>query len=121
MLEILDVDGGAGDDAELEARQQRDRHEVPCWVKTRCVSTIGSRYMVGPVVTSIVDPSAGALDRFDSDQPVAAGAVLDNDVAIEQWAEMLSINLWQQRVIAAAGRERIDDPGQRPGLASASA
>ena len=63
----------------------------------------------------VVPSGLALLDRLDADQPVAAGAVLDDDIAIEQRAELLPQNP-AQRVTAATGREGKDDLGQWPGL-----
>ncbi len=61
LLEIGDIYRGAGDNAELETRELRDRHKILVQVKLGSVSTIGSRYIVGPVVTRTVVPSGLAF------------------------------------------------------------
>jgi len=41
------------------------------------------------VVTNGGSIGIGVLDRLDSDQPIAAGTVLDDDVAIQKLAHLL--------------------------------
>src|SRR3954453_20301734 len=53
--------------------------------KLGVVSTIGSRYIVGPVVTSPMRPSGlPPLHRLDADEAVTAGAVLDHDGPLQR-------------------------------------
>ena len=64
----------------------------------------------------VVPSGLAFLTDLDSDQPVAAGAVLDDDGAIEKLAYLLGQQT-AKRVAAAAGREGKDQLGQRAGLA----
>ena len=90
LLEVLGADRRAGDHAELEARELRDRHEILRRIEAR--HRLHHRQQVHGRTGGHQDGGAvgiGAHDRLDPDQPVAAGAVLDDDIAIEQRADML--------------------------------
>ena len=84
--------------------------------KLGVTSVIGSRYMVGPVVTKIVEPSAAApltdLIPIRPSPPVRFSTM----TLWSTTAEMLR-HQPAKRIAAAAGREGKDDPGQRTGLA----
>ena len=71
LLEVLDLgrDGRADEDTELEPRELTDRNEILRRVKLGVVSTIGSRYIVGPVVTRMVVPSG--LAPFTALMPIS--------------------------------------------------
>jgi hypothetical protein len=116
LLEILGIDHGARDHAEFETRELRHRHEILCRVEARD----GLRHRQQIHGRTGGDQNGGAVgigapDRLDPDQPVTAGAVLDNDAAIEQRSEVLPQDT-AQRVAAAAGREGKHDFCERSGL-----
>ena len=84
--------------------------------KLGVVSTIGSRYIVGPVVTRMVVPSGlapfTALMPISPSPPVRFSTMM---LRSSKWAEVLRQQP-AQRVAATAGRKGKDDFGQRARL-----
>jgi hypothetical protein len=118
LLEVLDLgrDSGADEDTELEPHELADRNEILRRVKTR--RGLDHRQQIHRRSRGHEDGGAigiGSFHRLDTDQAITAGAVLDDDVAVEQGADVLRQQA-AQRVAAAAGRERKDDFGQRTRL-----
>src|SRR5882672_1469583 len=117
LLEVLRIHRRTRDYPELEASELRDRYEIPGGVEARL--GLHHRQQIHRRTGSDEDRGSvgtGAFDGLDSNQPIAAGTVLDNHVAIEKWTDMLRQDP-AKRVATAAGRERKDDLGQRTGLA----
>src|SRR2546423_9999644 len=73
--------------------------------KLGSASTIGNRYMVGPVVTSIVAPSGLAFLTALIPISPSAPVIFDNDRAIQKLADLLRQET-AEGVSAAAGRKR---------------
>jgi hypothetical protein len=117
LLEVLRIHSRAGNNAELETCEQRDRHEILVQVKARL--RLHHRQQIHRRTGGHEDGGsvgAGVLDRLDSDQSIAAGAILDDHSAVEKLADMLRQDA-AQRVTSAAGRERKDYLRQRTGFA----
>jgi hypothetical protein len=92
LLEVLDLgwDGRADEDTELEPRELADRNEILRRVETR--RRLDHRQQIDRRPRGDENGRTvrvGALDRLDTDQPVAAGAILHDDVAVEQGSDVL--------------------------------
>ena len=117
LLEILGLDRRARPRSRIRSERAGDTGTKSFAVsKLGSVSTIGSRYMVGPVVTRMVVPSGlapfTALIPISPSPPVRFSTItLRSSIG-----RKILRQLPAQPVAAAAGREGKDDLGQRAGL-----
>jgi hypothetical protein len=111
LLEVFDIQCGTYSDTELEAGEQRDRHEILVQIKARL--GLHHRQQIHRRTCRHEDGGSvgvGISDKFDGDQPVRAGAVFDDKAAIKTLVELLRQDS-AYRITAAAGREGEDDLG----------